>query len=92
MASHPHDAFGRYGLAMECAKVGDDAAAEEHFKQLIGSHPEYIAAYFHFGQMLAKLARVEEARAILSKGVAQATSAGDEHARSEMQAALDAIF
>lgn len=91
VASHPDDAFGRYGLAMECAKQDDNAAAEAHFKQLISSHPEYVAAYFHFGQLLAKLGRVVEARTIFAEGVARASASGDAHARSEMQAALDEL-
>jgi tetratricopeptide (TPR) repeat protein len=90
-ASHPSDAFARYGLAMECAKLGDNAAAEANFKRLLGSHPEYVAAYLHYGQLLAKLGRIAEARKVLTDGIAQAASAGDEHARGEMQAALDEL-
>lgn len=91
VASHPADAFARYGLAMECAKADDHAAAEKHFRQIITEHGEYVAAYFQFGQLLARLGRVAEARAILSEGVARAGVAGDAHARSEMQAALDQL-
>lgn len=91
VASHPGDAFARYGLAMECVRLGDNDAAEAHFKQLMASHPEYVAAYFHFGQLLVKLGRTAEARMILTQGVARATAAGDGHARSEMQAALDEL-
>lgn len=91
VAEHPADAFARYGLAMECTKLGDNAAAEANFKRLIGSHPEYVAAYFHYGQLLAKLGRTAEARKVLSEGIAQADTTGDEHARNEMQAALDEL-
>ena len=91
VAGHPDDAFGRYGLAMECAQAGDNSAAEANFKKLMSSHPEYVAAYFQFGQFLAKLGRAEEARAILSAGIERAAAAGDGHARSEMQAALDEL-
>jgi predicted Zn-dependent protease len=90
-AGHPSDAFARYGLAMECAKLGDNAAAEANFKQLIGGRPEYVAAYLHYGQLLAKLDRAGEARKVFSDGIAQAANAGDEHARSELQAALDEL-
>lgn len=89
LAKNPADAFGRYGMAVECARLGDHAAAEEHFKRLLGEHPEYVAGYFQFGQMLAKLGRTEEARKALASGVAMAAKAGDEHARSEIEAALE---
>jgi tetratricopeptide (TPR) repeat protein len=90
-SKNPGDAFSRYGLAMECAQLGDLAAAESHFKSLLEAHPGYVAGYFHYGQLLAKLERTSEARQILSAGIAQAARLGDGHARSEMQAALDEL-
>ncbi|HEV2288577.1 MAG TPA: tetratricopeptide repeat protein [Candidatus Acidoferrales bacterium] len=89
VAQHPTDAFGRYGLAMECLKENDAAAAEENFKQLLSATPEYIPAYFQYGRMLATISRTEEARRVLAEGVARASKSGDAHALSEMQAALD---
>ncbi|MFI5125788.1 MAG: tetratricopeptide repeat protein [Candidatus Acidiferrales bacterium] len=91
VAKNPADAFGRYGLAMECLKTGDSAAAEDNFKQLIGAHADYVAAYFQYGQMLAKMGRIDDARKTLTEGVSQATRTGEEHARSELQAALDEL-
>jgi predicted Zn-dependent protease len=88
VAAKPTDAFARYGLAMECANSGDAAAADDHFKALLASHPEYVAGYFQFGQFLAKSGRTEEARTTLNAGIATAQRTGDEHARSEMAAAL----
>ena len=88
VAGNPQDAFGRYGLALECAKDGDPEAAIEHFRQLLATHPDYVAGYFQFGQLLARLARRDEARKILTAGVAAAQEAGDTHAGSEMEAAL----
>ncbi len=88
VAAKPTDAFARYGLAMECANSGDTAAADEHFKALLASHPEYVAGYFQFGQFLAKAGRTEEARSTLNAGIATAQRTGDQHARAEMEAAL----
>jgi len=91
VAAKPGDAFSRYGLAMECVNSGDAAAAEEHFRKLLASHPDYVAGYFHFGQLLTKLARTGEAREILSSGIAVAKKKGDDHARSEMETALNEL-
>jgi Tfp pilus assembly protein PilF len=88
VAAKPNDAFARYGLAMECANTGDASAADQQFKTLLGAHPEYVAAYFHYGQFLVKTGRPEEARSTLTAGIATALRTGDDHARSEMQAAL----
>ena len=88
---NPKDAFGRYGLAMECVKEGDVAAAETHFKQLLAAHADYVAAYYQYGRMLATINRIAEARNIFAAGIARAQQAGEEHARQELQAALDEI-
>ncbi|MGH9863932.1 MAG: tetratricopeptide repeat protein [Candidatus Acidiferrales bacterium] len=91
VTKNPSDAFGRYGLAMECLKTGDSMAAEDNFKQLISAHAGYVAGYFQYGQMLAKLGRIDEARKTLTEGASQAAKSGEEHARSELQAALDEL-
>src|SRR5579871_3883665 len=85
LAAKPADAFARYGLAMECANTGDAAAADENFKALLSAHADYVAGYFQYGQFLAKSGRVDEARAMLTSGIATARRMGDEHARSEME-------
>ena len=88
VAAKPNHAFARYGLAMECANSGDAAAADQHFKALLASHPEYVAGYFQYGQFLSKSGRTDEARSALTAGMATARRTGDDHARSEMEAAL----
>lgn len=87
--AHRDDPFARYGLAMECAKTGDDIAAESHFSQLMAEHPQYVPAYFHYGQLLARVGKTDDARRVLNAGIATAQQAGESHARDEMQAALD---
>ena len=88
VAAKPNDAFARYGLAMECANAGDSAGADEHFKAILGANPDYVAAYYQYGQFLARTGRTEEARSTLTTGVAVAERTGNEHARSEMATAL----
>lgn len=91
VAARPDDAFARYGLAMECAREGDLDAALEHFRRLREANPDYVSGYFQCGQLLARLDRFDEARAILTAGIATALRQGDSHAASEMQAALDSL-
>ena len=91
VAAKPTDAFARYGLALECAKLGDDDAALTHFQKLLESNPEYVAGYFQCGQLLGRIGRVEEARKLLSNGIVVAQKTGDMHARDEMQAALSSL-
>jgi tetratricopeptide (TPR) repeat protein len=87
----PRNTFARYGLAMEYKNAGDFPAAVEAFSALLEIQPTYAAAYFHGGQALEKSGRVEEARAMYRRGVDVTKATGDEHARAEMQAALDLL-
>jgi tetratricopeptide (TPR) repeat protein len=87
-SANPKDAFARYGLAMECANQGDHDAAIENFNKLLAEHPAYVSGYFQYGQFLARISRVDEARRTLSSGIEAARRAGDQHAASEMEAVL----
>ncbi len=91
VAQKPADAFARYGLAMECANEGDHHAATEHFEKLLDNNPDYVAGYFQFAQLLARLGRLEDARKLLSDGIVVAQKSGDMHARDEMQSALNSL-
>lgn len=88
VATHPQDAFARYGLAMECANQGDSAAAVENFDKLLAQNPNYVAGYFQYGQLLARLSRITDAKRTLAQGIEVARQTGDQHAGSEMEAAL----
>jgi tetratricopeptide (TPR) repeat protein len=91
VAQNPDDAFARYGLALECVKLGDDQAAMDHFRKLLETHPDYLAGYQQFGPFLARLGQLDEARKTLSDGILVAQKAGDTHARDQMQTALSLL-
>jgi tetratricopeptide (TPR) repeat protein len=87
----PEDGFARYGLAMEYVRSGELDTAVEEFGRLLGYNPGYAAGYFHGGQTLEKLGRVEEARELYRKGIEVTTASGDEHTRSELKGALEML-
>jgi tetratricopeptide (TPR) repeat protein len=91
VAQDPGNSFLRYGLAMEYRNAGDLRAAMEEFRALREGNPEYHAAYFHGGQTLERLGQLEEARRWYQEGIEVTTRKGDQHARSELQAALDLL-
>ncbi len=88
VAKKPDDAFSRYGLAMECMNSGDTTAANDHFRALLAGNADYVPAYLMYAQMLTREARNDEARQVLSTGMAAADRKGDPHARSEMETLL----
>jgi tetratricopeptide (TPR) repeat protein len=91
LAKDAANRLARYGLAMEYASQGRLEDAMVEFRALIASHPDYAYAYFHGGQTLERLGRVDEARQIYEDGISAATRSGDAHARSELQGALDLL-
>lgn len=91
VAKRPEDAFSRYGLAMECMNGGDTAAADMHFRALIERNADYVPAYLMYGQLLSRESRTDEAREILSTGIAAAAQKNDAHARSEMESLLNEL-
>ena len=91
LEQNPQDAFARYGLAMEYANSGQLESAVAEFRAVREFNPNYAAAYFHGGQMLEKLGRVEDARQVYEQGIEVTARTGDQHTRSELQAALDLL-
>ncbi|PYT63968.1 MAG: hypothetical protein DMG35_02190 [Acidobacteria bacterium] len=91
VAQKPDDAFSRYGLAIECMNSRDAAAADQHFRALFERNPDYVPGYLMYAQFLAREQRAPEARQVLSSGIAAATKAGNQHARSEMEALFNEL-
>ena len=91
LAQDPQNTFARYGLAMEYANSGDLELALQEYRALLEGNPNYAAAYFHGGQALEKLGRVEEARELYEKGIEVTGRTGDQHTRSELQAAVELL-
>jgi Tfp pilus assembly protein PilF len=91
VAKKPDDAFSRYGLAMECMNGGDTGAADGHFRELLSRNADYVPAYLMYAQMLSRESRADEARTVLSTGMAAADKKGDQHARSEMETLLSEL-
>jgi predicted Zn-dependent protease len=88
LTENPKDAFARYGLAMEYSKQGDLDRALAEFSILLENHPDYTAGYFMGAQTLARAERKEDAKKMLTDGIASARRTGNLHAQSEMEAML----
>jgi Flp pilus assembly protein TadD len=91
VAQNPADTFSRYGLAMEYRNTGDLDAAMAEFGELRRINPDYWPTYFHGGQTLERLGRVDDAREMYQEGIDVTTRKGEMHAKSELQGALDLL-
>jgi tetratricopeptide (TPR) repeat protein len=84
----PTDPFPRYGLAMEYKGSGRLEEAWTAFQDLIQNFPDYVPTYLMAGGTLAALGRAAEAADVYRQGIEVASRRGDQHARSELEAAL----
>jgi tetratricopeptide (TPR) repeat protein len=57
----------------------------------MAADPDYAASYFHAGQTLEQLGKLEEARDVYRRGIEVTARKGDQHARSELEGALDLL-
>jgi hypothetical protein len=87
----PGDPFPRYGLAMELKNQKLHAEAREEFRALEARFPDYIPQYLMHGNLLVELKLPDEAKAVLTRGLAAARKKGDAHAAGEIESALAAL-
>ncbi len=89
--ANPRDPFPRYGLALELRNAGRLEEAERSFDELMASFPDYTPAYLHAGNLLAQLGKRDAAAAAYRRGIEACARRRDDHARSELEGALDAL-
>src|SRR5256885_8301358 len=91
VTQNPNDAFARYGLALEYANSGQIETALTEFRKLLQLNPDYTAGYQMAAQTLMRAGRSDEARQMLSQGIACAQRTANRHAQAEMEAMLDEL-
>jgi tetratricopeptide (TPR) repeat protein len=91
LKDNPNDAFARYALGLEYSGAGETDTALAEFVKLLEAHPDYTNGYFMAAQALARAERIDEARAMLQKGIESARRTDNRHALSEMEAMMDEL-
>lgn len=88
IADQPSEPFNKYALALEYKKTGSRQQALDLFDQLTREAPDYVATYFHYGNLLEEVDEVEKALGVYRKGIEKASAEGDQHAVGELKNAL----
>jgi tetratricopeptide (TPR) repeat protein len=91
VAQKPDDPFVRYALAMAYRGAGQLEEAVREFELVLERSPDYVPTYLMAGQTLEQLGRKEDAAVMYQRGIGVASKASNDHARSELQSALDLI-
>jgi Tfp pilus assembly protein PilF len=87
-----NDSFSRYALALEYVKLGQNSDAVREFETVKKSDPDYVATYFQLGQLYQKIGESHEAEKTFRTGITVASKIGDDHTRSELEGALEALL
>jgi Tfp pilus assembly protein PilF len=87
-----NDSFSRYALALEYVKLGQNEDAVREFETVKKKDPDYVATYFQLGQLYQKIGQTHEAEKTFRTGITVAAKMGDEHTRSELEGALEALL
>ena len=88
----PEDCFLKHALALEYIKTGEYVKARQYFETNRHQDPQYIATYYHLGQLLEKMELPKEALVIYEEGMKRAKEAGDQHAFSELRSVYDELL
>ena len=84
----PKDPFTLYAIATEYREKEPERAME-YYNTLLAEHPDYVGTYYHAGKMLEQLKKPDEAEKVYRLGLSVARKAGQMHAASELQQALN---
>jgi Tfp pilus assembly protein PilF len=91
LKDNPNDSFSRYALALEYVKLEQHQDAVREFETVTKNDPDYVATYFQLGQLYQKIGQTHDAEKTFRTGITVAAKIGDEHTRSELEAALEGL-
>lgn len=84
LKNDPDDVFLNFSLAMEWVSAGKHEAAIQQFDRVVELDRDYTTAYFRKADVLAGLARPDEARRTLQTGIEAAERVGDQHLKTKI--------
>ena len=87
----PADAFTLYAIATEYVNADQDSVAETWFARLMQDHPDYLGTYYHYGKLMERKGREDEAAKLYDKGMAVAKADGDKKTLGELAEAKEML-
>ncbi len=88
----PNDCFLLHALGLEHIKINELNTAIEYFQKVIGSNENYVGTYYHLAKAYEKIGDEAKAVDIYEKGIKKASALKDNHAKNELQMALDDLI
>ena len=91
LSQSPNDCFLLHALGLEYIKEQDISTALTFFKQVLIQDEKYVGTYYHLAKTYEKMGDFNKAIETYQKGILIATQLKDNHAKNELQMALDDI-
>jgi hypothetical protein len=85
IAKGSRDPFHFYARGMELRSAGRKDEALAALEKVSVDFPAYVPTYLMAAQVAQELGKVDDARRFADLGIAKASSAGDDHALSELR-------
>ena len=92
LENDPEDNFAKYALGLEYMSLNELEMAKEIFESLRLTNPKYSATYYQLGKVYEMLGDNQLARKVYEQGVFVTTQQGDDHARSELEQAVNDLL
>ncbi len=87
----PNDAFSKYALALEYAKIQNTEMAIRLLCQIKKDQPDYLALYYQLGKFYELNSQQDNAISIYKYGIDIAQKQNNRHTLSELKQALSEI-
>jgi tetratricopeptide (TPR) repeat protein len=91
LEEQPDNNFLWHALALEYIKNNKIEEAIQCFEKNLYLNKNYVATYYHYGQLLEKLAKINESLDLYEKGMAIAKQINDNHSFRELYSVYELL-
>jgi Tfp pilus assembly protein PilF len=88
----PSDCFLMHALGLEYQKIGAWDMAKLQFEKVLETNMNYIGTYYHLAKTYERLNLIDNAITTYESGIKIANELKDNHARNELQMALEDLI
>jgi tetratricopeptide (TPR) repeat protein len=88
LLQEPNDEFLQYAIGIEYFSMGNFTQALDHFKIILHTKPDYLAAYYQTGKCYEELKQIKEAKNIYNLGIELAQKQSKQKTLNELKEAL----
>jgi len=92
LVASPNDCFLLHAIGLEYVKTADLEKAIYYFQKVIDSDPDYVGTYYHLAKTLERVNKKPDAMRMYETGIDIASKVRDQHAKNELQMALEDLI